>query len=262
MDTKGLLEQVTNIKDKAGTIKCPAFLKFLGDETLPVHSYIVFSERCELKNIQLNGVKQHVLKRNELFTAVQHNVSIYGSKLAGWRIEKYKNPGTCPRCGGNLVLRTVKRGERKGLVMGSFYAVKKSERKIPPLFLLSKNPHTKISRKIAEQNNNFFSALISYFLTPIFIFHFSWRKKGVEKYVRRRTCCTGYYTECIIDDNIQVDNIFKDDTNTGNYTSVIDNSKYRIIFEANDGSAANTIQTVDYNTTSLLTQNTFAWRKY
>lgn len=76
MDTKGLLEQVTNIKDKAGTIKCPAFLKFLGDETLPVHSYIVFSERCELKNIQLNGVKQHVLKRNELFTAVQHNVSI------------------------------------------------------------------------------------------------------------------------------------------------------------------------------------------
>lgn len=46
----------------------------------------------------------------------------------------------------------------------------------------------------------------------------------MEKYVRRRTCCTGYYTECIIDDNIQVDNIFKDDTNTGNYTSVIDNS--------------------------------------
>ena len=135
-------------------------LKFLGDETLPVHSYIVFSERCELKNIQLNGVKQHVLKRNELFAAVQHNVSVYGSKLAGWRIEKfydqlyplahvseaekqkhidqvqkkqelkkpvgqivssnvisldkYKNPGTCPRCGGKLVLRTVKRGERKG----------------------------------------------------------------------------------------------------------------------------------------------------
>ena len=135
-------------------------LKFLGDETLPVHSYIVFSERCELKNIQLNGVKQHVLKRNELFAAVQHNVAIYGSKLAGWRIEKfydqlyplahvseaekqkhidqiqkkqelkkpvgqivssnvisidkYRNPGTCPRCGGNLVLRTVKRGERKG----------------------------------------------------------------------------------------------------------------------------------------------------
>lgn len=160
MDTKGLLEQVTNIKDKAGTIKCPAFLKFLGDETLPVHSYIVFSERCELKNIQLNDVKQHVLKRNELFAAVQHNVSIYGQKLAGWRIEKfyeqlyplahvteaekqkhidqiqkkqelkkpvgqivssnvisidkYRNPGTCPRCGGSLVLRTVKRGERKG----------------------------------------------------------------------------------------------------------------------------------------------------
>lgn len=64
---------------------------------------------------------------------------------------------------------------------------------------------------------------------------------------------------CIIDDNIQVDNIFKDDTNTGNYTPVIDNSKYRIIFEANDGSAANTIQTVDYNTTSLLTQNTFVY---
>lgn len=64
-------------------------LKFLGDETLPVHSYIVFSERCELKNIQLNDVKQHVLKRNELFSAVQHNVSIYGSKLAGWRIEKF-----------------------------------------------------------------------------------------------------------------------------------------------------------------------------
>ena len=138
-------------------------LKFLGDETLPVHSYIVFSERCELKNIQLNDVKQHVLKRNELFAAVRHNVSIYGQKLAGWRIEKfyeqlyplahvteaekqkhidqiqkkqelkkpvgqivssnvisidkYRNPGTCPRCGGSLVLRTVKRGERKGQII-------------------------------------------------------------------------------------------------------------------------------------------------
>ena len=67
---------------------------------------------------------------------------------------------------------------------------------------------------------------------------------------------------CIIDDNIQVDNIFNDDTNTGNYTPVIDTSKYRIIFEANDGSAANVIQTVDYNTTSLLTQNTFVYPGY
>lgn len=62
---------------------------------------------------------------------------------------------------------------------------------------------------------------------------------------------------CIIDDKIQVDNIFNDGGNQGTYTPVVDTSKYRIIFEANDGSAANTIQTVDYNTTSLLTQNSF-----
>lgn len=147
------------IKQNQTHIEC--IKKFLDDDTLPVHSYIVFSERCELKNIQLNGVKQHVIKRrNDLFQAVQHNVSVYGSKLAPWRIEKiydqlyprahvtdaekqrhidqiqqkkelkkpvghivssnvismdkYKNPGTCPRCGGKLVMRTVKRGERKG----------------------------------------------------------------------------------------------------------------------------------------------------
>ncbi len=61
---------------------------------------------------------------------------------------------------------------------------------------------------------------------------------------------------------VKVDSIFADDTPDTGYTPVIDTSKYRIVFEANDGSTANTTQSVDYNTTSLLIANQFTYQGY
>ena len=61
---------------------------------------------------------------------------------------------------------------------------------------------------------------------------------------------------------VKVDSICADDTPDTGYTPEIDTSKYRIVFEANDGSTANTTQSVDYNTTSLLFANKFTYQGY
>lgn len=55
---------------------------------LPFYSYIVFSERCELKKINLASQEHVVLKRNNIFSAVDARVSAVGSVLSQETIDK------------------------------------------------------------------------------------------------------------------------------------------------------------------------------
>lgn len=67
---------------------------------------------------------------------------------------------------------------------------------------------------------------------------------------------------CDLSENIQVDSIFADDTPSGGYTPVVDNSKFKIIFNINDGSTVNTVQSVGFNSTAILVGNTFTRQGY
>lgn len=118
---------------------------------VPLYSFIVFSDRCELKKIVLTTGSHFVLNRRNLFQKVQENAERVGVKLTRTEIDilykhlypltqvteeqkalhavivqKKKNSAdpvvvkvlseerVCPRCGGKLVIRTAKRGERAG----------------------------------------------------------------------------------------------------------------------------------------------------
>ena len=126
--------------------------KYLGKEQIPLYSYIVFSERCTLKGITLTSGRHHVIKRNDLLSAVSANAQMRPGMLTADEIdsiylkllpltqvsetqkadhitniytkttpragEKKQNtanaPGICPYCGGALKLRTAKRGAHFG----------------------------------------------------------------------------------------------------------------------------------------------------
>ncbi len=129
--------------------------RYLGDEKeFPVYSYIVFSERCELKNVTLTSGEHHVIKRNQLLQAIQQNAQIVGTQLSveeidllyqklrpltlmtaeqkqahiekiqqkviGEELERINQDNEtaiehiCPQCGGKLVLRTAKNGVHEG----------------------------------------------------------------------------------------------------------------------------------------------------
>lgn len=60
---------------------------FLGDQTLPFYSYIVFSDRCKLKNSKLTGPKHHVVNRYDLLSAVQQNIAQTGVRLSADKID-------------------------------------------------------------------------------------------------------------------------------------------------------------------------------
>lgn len=136
----------------------------IGNE-VPVHSIIVFSERCELKNIQLKSDTIKVIKRNNVVEVVselyrrepdiilneqkieemynmlypytqvsadvkaQHIADIKketASETKDKEIAVESNPTDyeaaqsapeflkCPKCGGDLILRTSKRGQNAG----------------------------------------------------------------------------------------------------------------------------------------------------
>ncbi len=129
---------------------------FLADQTLPFYSYIVFSDRCTLKKINLTSDEHYVVKRYDLLSAVRQNIVKAGKRLSPEKIDALfenlypltqidevgkiahiKNiqqktqksvskptslvevtpetaESTCPRCGGKLVIRTAKKGERQG----------------------------------------------------------------------------------------------------------------------------------------------------
>ena len=123
--------------------------KYIGEE-VPLFSIIVFSERCELKKVEVGNSKALVIKRDLTYAAVkaiweQHedvvkdvdvlyeklkpltNVDSSVKKAHVEDIEKkYKQerspvdvtsadaPEICPLCGKPLVLRTVKKGPNAG----------------------------------------------------------------------------------------------------------------------------------------------------
>lgn len=122
-------------------------------ETLPLYSYIVFSERCTLKQISLTSGQHEVIKRDGLYTAIQNQVSRAEKSLTYSQIDQLYHqlrPLTqvdeavqfahiqnieqrydrqnrepfkpapdepsrvCPRCGADLVLRKARWGAHTG----------------------------------------------------------------------------------------------------------------------------------------------------
>lgn len=60
---------------------------FLMDKTLPFYSYIVFSERCTLKDIKLTSGTHHVIKRYDILDAVRQNAGKAGVRLSKEKID-------------------------------------------------------------------------------------------------------------------------------------------------------------------------------
>ncbi len=123
---------------------------YLGMEPEQFFSYIVFSERCTLKDITLTSGHHHVLNRYDVLSAVSANAQISGVRLTPGEIDdlysrlypltqidqsqklahieniqRKKEPQDipdgsiqgqmiCPRCGAKLVLRTAARGALAG----------------------------------------------------------------------------------------------------------------------------------------------------
>lgn len=109
-----------------------------------IYSYIVFSDRCELKEIVLTSGNHCVVNRRSLVRKIRRNAELVGSKLTPRMIDFLYHklyPFTqftkeqkaahietvrkkrldalllnrkCPRCGGELVVRTAKKGKRVG----------------------------------------------------------------------------------------------------------------------------------------------------
>lgn len=120
--------------------------QFLGHEQdVPFYSYIVFSERCTLKNVTLTSGSHYVINRYDVLNAVQRNsanarvrltsneidnlyAKLYpltqvneGQKLVHIeRIQQKQQPVEytvgmkCPRCEGVLVMRTAIKGNHQG----------------------------------------------------------------------------------------------------------------------------------------------------
>ncbi len=111
-------------------------------EDIPMYSYIVFSERCSLKDVKADE-SIRIIKRNDLLDVLQEdiknrtpvlksdeinalfekldNLSHTSKKDKKEHIEQVsniqketENTDICPRCGSKLVLRTVKNGENAG----------------------------------------------------------------------------------------------------------------------------------------------------
>ena len=129
-------------------IKC---LKNVIARQVPVHSIIVFSDRCTFKSIDLNTAEANIVRRRNLYTAVsdidnaaQNTITtqqineIYDELYSGTQVDhdvKSKhvlsaqsygkdrnsmpyivedNVLKCPRCHGNMVIREAKKGSYAG----------------------------------------------------------------------------------------------------------------------------------------------------
>ncbi|MCD8050192.1 MAG: NERD domain-containing protein [Clostridiales bacterium] len=125
--------------------------RYLNREQELFYSYIVFSERCTLKDVTLTSGQHHVIKRENVLTDVKANVQAAGTKLTQDAIDELFDkllpltqidaaqkaahvaevakkktrweagngesqlpPEICPRCGGKLVLKTATRGAHAG----------------------------------------------------------------------------------------------------------------------------------------------------
>lgn len=63
------------------------WLKEYIGRTQPCYSYIVFSNRCTLKNITLTSGRHHVLNCKDLLKAIQQNAAITGNRLSKEEID-------------------------------------------------------------------------------------------------------------------------------------------------------------------------------
>lgn len=139
--------------------------RYLDNQTLSFYSYIVFSERCTLKNVVLTSGKHFVVNRNNLYSAIRQNAAQVGQQLSPEKIDalfeklyplsqveeaqkiihiqtiqqKIQNNSSqniaqtaveqeeaptaatheeeekqCPRCGGQLVIRTASNPKYQG----------------------------------------------------------------------------------------------------------------------------------------------------
>ena len=61
---------------------------FLADRTLSLYSYIVFSDHCTLKDINLISRKHYVVKQHNLLSAVERNAAKAKSRLTPDKIDK------------------------------------------------------------------------------------------------------------------------------------------------------------------------------
>jgi hypothetical protein len=115
------------------------------EESVPVHSVIVFSQRCTLKKIEVSSNNIYVIKRGRLKRTVREIDTRMGKVLSQEEMDEiYRKlyPYTqvsenvkeqhiqriqqqkvdeffcCPKCGGRLVLKEAKKGTNAG---GHFY---------------------------------------------------------------------------------------------------------------------------------------------
>ena len=61
---------------------------FLDDQALPFYSYIVFSDRCTLKNITLTSGNHFVVNRYKLLSMIQQNIAKVDTPLSENRIDE------------------------------------------------------------------------------------------------------------------------------------------------------------------------------
>ena len=55
---------------------------YLHDDSLNIFSYIVFSDKCRLKNIAITTGNHIVIRRNEVWELVHNNAMGYGVRLS------------------------------------------------------------------------------------------------------------------------------------------------------------------------------------
>lgn len=123
-----------------------ALMELIQDNTVPLYSYVVFGNNCELKDIQLTSGNHHVTYYRYLLQDISENARQMGRCLSDEKMDELyavlvkfteatdeqktrhiediyvrKYPvvqpdgtWTCPRCGGVLVERIAQRGSRAG----------------------------------------------------------------------------------------------------------------------------------------------------
>lgn len=66
--------------------------EYLGSEkNWPLYSYIVFSERCELKKVTVTSKGHHVIKRENLLQEVRRNIAEVGTQLSKEEIDSLES---------------------------------------------------------------------------------------------------------------------------------------------------------------------------
>lgn len=117
------------------------------DQYVIFHNVIVFSDRCELKKLDVSSSDVSVIRRHNIFDAVKYldenvgnrydeniintiyeklypssqvSLDVKARHVSGFRSNSGEvfSMDRCPRCGGRLVLRTARRGAYAG---NSFY---------------------------------------------------------------------------------------------------------------------------------------------